>query len=144
MSQIGTLLGEITARLQATTALDGIPVLLGRSHDLETDIQIAVSKMKTCIVVFHTRTRRREDAQPADPFYPLIDIEIYQTPLTAGSAAPDAADVAEAVATALDGWLRPTAPTASADDRCIAGDLVLVPDEEYVVWRVPVKTRIFL
>lgn len=122
--------------------LAGIPVILDRQQDLQADIDKALGKMQACIVVYPLPTKRPQEPQEVDHFIMTVEVEAHTLPITSEARACD--DIAEDVARALDGWMRPSAPSMANDDRVVVRVLTPVPDPDYLVWRVVVTARMFL
>lgn len=144
MSAIMTLCADMKEVLKARPALAGIPVEIDRQKDLASMIAIAVGKAGACIVLYPTRLARAENPQPGDAYQAGIEIEVYAQPVLRAPTATAADDLIEDVIAALDGYLPVAAVGRTMQDRVVVLEQQLVPDQEYLVWRVSTRTRIFV
>lgn len=129
---------------EAQPALAGLPVIIERQNDIVSEIEAAVGKMSACITIYPTRGGRARRAKRGDPFSCGLFFEVYATPLLQQAGAAAADDIAEAVILAFDGVPRPGTHTGHPDDSIAVEDFELVPDKEYVVWRIQANCRLFV
>jgi hypothetical protein len=152
MSRVMDFAKAVQERLEAVAALapehqdaqpvlDGLPIIIDRQKDLLAEIEMEISKATgTCIVLYPTRGSRNRRARRGDPFGCDIIAEVYATPIMKPNA-PPADDVMEAIVLALDGWPRPGGHTGHADDMVAVETFELVPDRDFLVWRITANAR---
>ena len=147
MSKFVNLARAVITRIEeagavADSALAGVPVLLAKQKDLDTQIASAVGKMKVCVLVYPT-TARRKVAELGEAFTAGVVCEVYGSPiLSQGSAAPD--DVAEAVVLALDGWMPSGSPVGNRthpDWQMVVEEFAMLEDPDYLAWKVTARAN---
>jgi hypothetical protein len=143
MSVMIDLCTAVQTLLEARDVLDGLPVIIDRQKDLRSDIDAAVAKASACIVLYPTTGTRDPSPMAGDEFQAGMVIEVVCTPLLQETGAATADDIAEDVITALDGWLRPNAPTPGSADKLRVVSFSLDPDPDYLVWQITLRTRLF-
>lgn len=108
-STILDLCDSAARRLQESGVLPaGTVVLVHRQQDELRKVAAAVGKQTGAVLVYPTRATRAVDNGPGSPLELEIVAECYTAPTLRPNATP-AADLAEMVFDALDGWLPPLA-----------------------------------
>ena len=108
MSTMIDLCDTAALRLQETGVLPaGTVVLVHRQQDELRKVQAAVGKQTGAVLLYPVRALRDPDHGADSPLDLEIVAEVYTAPTLRPAATP-AADLAEMVFDALDGWLPPT------------------------------------
>jgi len=142
MSKIMDFCEEVKTKIEAVSALDGVPVIISRQQDMLAEIENEVARMNAAIALYPVASPRPRDPQPGDPYNLTIEIEAHTLPITSTAMACD--DIAEEIAKALDGWMRPSAPSLANDDRVVVhSGPQIIPDKDFLIWRVGVRVRVF-
>ena len=146
VSRLMDICAAVKARLEESGSLAGVPVVINRQMDLESDIDAAIGKLDICVVLYPTRARRGPGSMTPDPYAATVIAEVYASPLLRDKAVVAIAsdDAAEAVADALDGWIPEGGATWHTLERVCVTDIELVPDRKYLVWRVTASVSYFI
>ena len=146
MSRLMDICAAVQTRIEASATLAGVPVHIDRQKDIAAEVATAVAKLSLCVVLYPTRADRASGGTSADPFRATVVAEIYASPILRAGRQPDLAadDAAEAVAAALDGWIPDGSATTHNVERVTVAAIELVPDREYLVWRVTAGASFFI
>lgn len=133
----------LKAILEARPALATTPVIVEKQQDLNSAIQSAVAKMGTCILLYSASGKRPVKSCPGDPFDTAIVIEIYSKPILRGSTTITGEAAMAEVILAVDGWSHPGDVSGNAFGKTVVLAWELVPDPDYLVYRVTANQSLF-
>lgn len=134
---------DMARRLRGINALTGVEVIVDRQKDVRAAIAVAVAKATGCAITILWTGAQNKDTRAEYTYRSggSYTLRVWAKPIIAGRETP-ADDVAEAVATALQGWIPCGEESPNKRDRKVeVGDIDMVPDRDFLIYEIPASVR---
>lgn len=134
MSKALQIADKLAARLTATTALSGVPVIVDRQKDLAAELLTKVSKLSpACIILRYEGFSNSDASQSGRPtVIRRYTATVFALPIFAGSTGKLGDAVMEAAAIALHNWEPVEATDGFPEIRVTGGDYR--PDAKFLIY----------